>query len=350
MELSEHFDDLPTDLKVPPKPDGHISSINVSHRDERYKYMHAIQIIVNCIKSQLGRPKEEQPKGSNKLKPLKVIHKTCKVEERIVCDIHLYDIKPHKYINQGFSKRIYYFCGGGWQSPPSGQHWQVCAKLARQIPETAITLVSIPLAPKNPAPVTFPWLMKLYRELLRQSEEEGHRLILAGDSSGANVILSLALEALREDNEEKIRSDDEWKHIAHPVALLVISPSTDLTRTNPEIEKLKSVDPILTPEFIISTAKAWVGDWDPTDRRVSPINADISLLAKRGIKVHGITSGYDILRPDAIIFRDKLAEAGVKGEWLDWDKQMHCFVLTWPYGMREGREAIGWIVEVLKKE
>lgn len=350
MELSEHFDDLTTEVKVEPKPVGEKSSIEVLHREERYKFMRAVQFVTSKIRNQLGRPKKEQPKGSITLKPVKVVYKTCFVKSRTVCDIHLYDLEPRHQRDRVFSKRIYYFCGGGWQSPPSAQHWQVCAKLARQMPETTITLVSIPLAPKNPAPVSFPWLMKLYRELLRQSEEEGQRLIFAGDSSGANVVLSLVLEALREDNAEKVRTPEECKHIPHPVALLVISPSTDLTRTNPDIEKLKSVDPILTPDFIKSTAKAWRGDWDATDRRVSPINADVSLLAKRGIHVHGITSGYDILRPDAILFRDKLEEAGVQGKWLDWDKQMHCFVLTWPYGMREGREAVGWIIDVLKEE
>ncbi|KAF2220613.1 hypothetical protein BDZ85DRAFT_302983 [Elsinoe ampelina] len=28
--------------------------------------------------------------------------------------------------------RMYYFSGGGWQNPPSSQHWKFCAELARQ--------------------------------------------------------------------------------------------------------------------------------------------------------------------------------------------------------------------------
>jgi hypothetical protein len=29
---------------------------------------------------------------------------------------------------------------------------------------------------------------------------------------------------------------------------------------------------------------------------------------------------------------------------------MHCWLLTWPYGVPEGREAVGWVVDVLEKE
>jgi acetyl esterase/lipase len=190
----------------------------------------------------------------------------------------------------------------------------------------------------------------LYRELLRASDENGNKMILAGDSSGGNIVLSVALEALREDQQLHDSGSEKEKHIPHPTALMVISPSTDLTRSNPEIVKLQHLDPLLTPQFVQDTAKAWLGHWDATDRRVSPIFADISLLAKAGIRVHGVTGGYDILAPDAVMFRNKCEEADVAGEWLEWEKQMHCFVLTWPYGLREGREGVGWILDVLRKE
>jgi acetyl esterase/lipase len=297
----------------------------------------------------MGRPKKQHPKGSIQLKPHKIILRTCTVSERQLEGIYVYDIIPRSIKGHDFDKRIYYFCGGGWQSPPSGQHWQLAAKLARQMPGTTISIVSYPLAPNNPAPVAFPMLLRLYRALLQQSVDEGHRVILAGDSAGANIVLSLVLEALRED-EENVADIDERKAINHPVAIMLISPSTDLTRSNPDIERRAPNDPILTPEFVKSTAKAWFGDWDPRDRRVSPLNADIGLLAKRGIRCHGVTGGYDILGPDALLLRDRLEEESVGGEWLEWDKQMHCFVLTWPYGLHEGRESVGWIVDVLKKD
>lgn len=353
MPLSPVFDGLGTVFKGEKQPDVDVSTkqsaIRITHRNERSSGTALAHFFTRRFRSQFGRPKKRSPEGSAKLKPLKIIYKTCAVSERKVCDIYIYDVIPRSIKDKAFKKRIYYFCGGGWQSPPSPQHWQLCAKLARQMPETAISIVSYPLAPNNPAPVAFPWLLRLYRKLVQDAEEEGHKLIFAGDSSGGNIVLSLVLEALRED-EEKINSEVVPKHTAHPTAIMAISPSTDLTRSNPEIKRLRKVDPVLTPEFIYDTALAWKGDWNATDRRLTPLNADLSLLAKRGIKVHGVTGGYDILGPDAVLFRNKLDEAGVSGEWLEWERQMHCFVLTWPYGLREGREGVGWMIDVLKKE
>jgi acetyl esterase/lipase len=218
------------------------------------------------------------------------------------------------------------------------------------MPETTISLVSYPLAPINPAPTSFPKLLELYRTLLRDADEAGDRVILAGDSAGGNIILCLVLEALKEDAAAGDSIVVEQKRMPHPTAIMAICPSTDMTRSNPDIEKRKGDDPILTPQFIRETAKAWKGDWEPSDQRISPINADISLLAKAGIHVHGVTGGYDILGPDGIVFRDLCAKHDVAGEWLQWEKQMHCWLLTWPYGVPEGREAVGWVVDVLKKE
>jgi acetyl esterase/lipase len=54
--------------------------------------------------------------------------------------------------------------------------------------------------------------------------------------------------------------------------------------------------------------------------------------------------------PDGVIFRNRCSEHKVPGEWLHWEKQMHCFVLTLPYGLREAKEGVDWIIDVLRKE
>ncbi|KAF2703060.1 alpha/beta-hydrolase [Pleomassaria siparia CBS 279.74] len=346
---TDALDVLSTTMGKTPIVSDKDSSLRVTHRMNRSLYTYLLHVVIKPFRNHLGRPKEQYPEGSPKLKPHKIILRTCTVSERTVCGMHIYDILPKQTSVKAVQKRIYYFCGGGWQSPPSGQHWQMCAKMARQIPETIISIVSYPLAPKNAAPTSFPMLLKLYRQLLKDADEAEEKVILAGDSAGGNIVLALVLEALREDAVEQLNGAGA-KRITHPVAIMAICPSTDLTRSNPDIEKVRPDDPILTPDFIKATARAWQGDWNPTDRRITPINADISLLAKNGIRVHGITGGYDILGPDGVLFRKKCAEHGVSGDWLHWEKQMHCFILTWPYGVPEGRESVGWIIDILKRE
>jgi acetyl esterase/lipase len=320
----------------------HGGSITVTDRSDRSHLMAVVQTLVRLFRKQINSDHPKHEDGSPVLHPPKSKLRNCSIVARTVCDIHVYDIIPPQKLSSG-KKRIYYFAGGSWQLVPSAQHWSMCAKLAVDMTDTIVSVVSMPIAPNDPAPSSFPQCLKLYRALLADAAAAGDSVILAGDSSGANVVLCLTLEALREDAERGDKAP-------FPTALMVISPSTDLTRNNPDIEKLRAYDSLLTPEIIKQTAKAWTGDWDPADRKVSPINADVSLLAENGIKVHGVTAGNDVLAPDGVIFRNRLSEYDVQGEWLHWEKQMHCFVLTLPYGLREAKEGVDWIINVLSKE
>lgn len=309
--------------------------------------MTIVQSLVRLMRSHNSNETPRHEDGSITLKPSKSKLSGCTLHQRTVCDIYIYDMLPPNAAERSPKKRIYYFAGGSWQQPPSSQHYKLCAKLAKEMTDTSISIVSTPLAPNNPAPSSFPMCMKTYRALMAQAKEAGEKVIFAGDSSGANIALSLVLEALREDSEHE---DTETTLKPHPVSVMAVCASTDLTRKNPDIDKIAPKDPLLTPDMIRGTAKAWQGDWDPADHRISPINADVSLLAKRGVKVHGITAGYDVLSPDGILFREKCAQAGVEGEWLHWEKQMHCFVLTVPYGLPEAKHAVQWMIDVLEKE
>lgn len=321
-------------------------SIRVTERNNRTMFMSILMHFVRLFRKQLNANQPDHEDGSIKLNPPRSKLKPCTCSHRIVCDTHIYDIVPPKQPAKTPTKRIYYIAGGSWQTVPSGQHWWVCAHLAQVLPDTVISVLSVPLAPNNTASSSFPWCLKLYRELMIKADHARERVIFMGDSSGANMILCLIMEALRQEAE-----DPEMKRVPRPVSAMTISASTDLTRNNPDIEKLRKFDPLLSPEIIKATAKAWYSDdVNPADRIVSPINANFSLLAKSGIKIHGVTAGYDVLSPDGIVFRNRLSEYGVQGEWLHWEKQMHCFVLTAPYHLSEGKQGLEWVVDVLKKD
>lgn len=239
-------------------------------------------------------------------------------------------------------KRLYYFAGGGWQSPATGEHWAMVTEMATKVPNTMVSVVSYPLAPNSPAPQTFPQLMRLYRQIMREADEKGEEVILAGDSAGGNIVLCLIMNALLEDAQKN-------EELPCPRAILAISPSTDLRRGNPDMKLVESYDPILGIPFIKATACAWRGDWDASDVRVSPLLGDLEPVVKRGVPIHGVTGTYDILAPDAVLFREKCNEAGVQGEWLDWDKQMHVFPLAAAFKLRESVEAKEWILDLLRR-
>ncbi|CBY01656.1 hypothetical protein IAQ61_003466 [Plenodomus lingam] len=322
------------------------SSIVLTRRDDRSLLMSVVLFLIRRFRNQINKGGPEHEDGSPKLDPPLSKLNGCTFRERSVCDIRIYDYVLSSKVTQSPKKRIYYFAGGSWQQPPTGQHYTMCAMIAKEMPDAVLSIVSMPLAPNNPAPSSFPWCMRLYRTLMAEAKASGERVIMAGDSSGANVVLCLPLEALREDKEAGL----DLKETAAPVAIMTISPSTDLTRNNPEIKKMAHRDPLLTPEVIRGTATAWCGDWDPADKRISPLHGDISLLASRGIKVHGITAGCDVLSPDGVRFRERCAEEGVQGEWVHWENQMHCFVLMVSYGMQEAKDGVQWIIATLKRE
>ena len=324
------------DSKLPPNSQ---STIEVTHRTKRTIPMFVLQHVVRIFRTLLIKSGKELPAGSPKLDPHKTAKKQFDIKERVVEDVYIYDFLPKSHAApDGIkkSKRIYYFAGGGWQMPPSSQHRALCTEFAERLTDTTMSIVSYPLAPNSPAPVAFPYMMRMYKRLLRDAYEAGEKVILAGDSAGGNVVLCLCLAALVEDESTLC-----------PTALLTISPSCDLRRQNPDIKVLEKHDPLLTIPFINSTAQKWRGEWDAADPRVTPIMADVSALARRGVQVHGVVGRYDILSPDVVLFRAKCEQAGVKGEWLEWEKQMHVFPLAWPYKLPESVEGKEWILNVL---
>ena len=319
------------------------STIKVTHRNDRSSSVLLLQHVIKIFNEQIIKPGKPYPAGSPQLEPLKSVLETCDVKERIVEGVYIYDILPKHAITQNGdaprkTRQLYYFAGGGWSMAPSSQHWKLCAEFASKLPGISISLVSYPLSPNSAAPSAFPQMMKMYRQLLKEAGEAGKGVILAGDSAGGNIVLCLTLAALAEDESAPA-----------PKALLAISPSCDLQRNNPDMQAIEKHDPILRRPFIIETATKWRGEWDAADPRVTPNMADVTPLAQRGVKVHGVVGGYDMLYPDAVIFRDKCAQAGVEGEWLDWEKQMHCFPLAWLYKLPESVEAKDWILDVLRR-
>lgn len=123
-----------------------------------------------------------------------------------------------------------------------------------------------------------------------------------------------------------------------------------MNRNYPDAKHIEQVDPILRIRFLEKTAREWRGAWDDSDPRVSPICADLRLLRRAGVRVDGVTGGYDLLAYDGVQFREKLREVGVWGEWLQWDGMMHCWPLAKGYGIfPESEEAFEWIVGVLKR-
>ncbi|KAF4978067.1 hypothetical protein FZEAL_5493 [Fusarium zealandicum] len=358
----DHSIPLECDAKENPR-------LTVDERDERHLTTRLVQTILKPIKPALVKAGKTDSADPTRLKAPKSALKRCHIEERQVEGIWVYDLtsKPeHEEEGEPSNRqprRIIYFGGGGWQMPPSSQHFCLCAELVYRLSNTTVTIVSPPFAPKYPVSEAFPKIEDAYNALLRETALRGESVVVAGDSSGGNIALCLVLWTLLNGVEKDSKP---------PTAILAISPSTDLRHEHEDIKSSDKFDPILTHDAINSTAETWcpdgsledhpppemkteedkrdgVFDWTFGDPRVSPIQGDLSVLVQNNVKVHGITGSYDVLEPEAVAFREKCKKEGIQGEWLAWEGQMHCFPLAFRYGLKESKAAMDWITDVLER-
>ncbi|KAK7452582.1 hypothetical protein Landi51_04470 [Colletotrichum acutatum] len=335
-------------------------------RNDRSLLMLFLQVVIKPFRPRLASP-SKLPPNAERLTPPKNARK-CHIEERVLEELWLYDITRESdgsYDREPCPprrRRILYFAGGGWQMPPSKNHWTFCMELVRRLDNTAVTIISAPLAPKHPVSVAFPRIQRAYRSLLNESHDAGERVIVAGDSSGGNIALSLVAWTLKHPKSEVLNP---------PVAVMAISPTVDLRHELPQIRVVEKSDALHTFESIKATAEAWCpeetttesskisqpdrgdshgcSDWGLDDPRVSPIHADLGVFVQHNVHIYGVTGSYDVLAPEAVAFRNKCREHGVSGEWLSWERQMHCFPLMFKYGLKEGKEGTDWIIRVLDK-
>lgn len=328
--------------------------IKVTYHDRRSHGMAALQYVLKPFRPRAVTPNKEMPGPSSQLKPHFFATGRCSYTERKLNGVYVYDLQGKKPLKGDFPrKRIYYFSGGSWQMPPSTGHWRFCAEVARRIPNCTVSVVSHGLAPRSPASQSMPQLAGLYREAMVEAEREGEQIVFAGDSSGGNIALCLTAWMVKEGESP-------------PAGVMAICATTDLRHTDPAILVAEQYDPIMTAKFVNEAGRKWTSkpgktlkddyvpatagtEWTASDPRISPCHAQLELLAEKNVKVHGVTASYDVLAPEAISFRKLLSQAGVEGEWLEWDRQMHCFPMAFGIGLKECTESLEWICDVLQR-
>lgn len=318
--------------------DGHISTIHLTERDDLSLTYRVMRRCMRPFRPKLaGVPKKPFPTGSPKLDPPKL---KCHVKERQTEGVYIYDLVVEEG-KQTPKHRLFYFAGGGFQGAPSKDHWKFCAEIARRLSSSyQMSLVSYPLAPTCPAPKALPILRGLLRAIIQEARQNEQSVCLMGDSSGGNIALSLGFWWASE-----MAADHDLPPL---FSIFAMSPAVDMTNRNPQIQEIDKFDPLLTAKMTDEVAKAWVASWERDNPHVSPLFADFSALKASGVQVHGLIGTHDVLSPDEIKFREALAKAGVKGEWLEWKQQMHCFPLAFSYPVRESKEGLDWIVKTLK--
>ena len=159
--------------------------------------------------------------------------------------------KPHmrKYV-------ILYCHGGGYSTGSCLYARSLTSKLAEA---TAMDVLSFDyrLAPAHPYPAALEDAMKAWNHLMLMGY--GARdVIVAGDSAGGNLALTLTLK-LKEEGRML------------PGGLVLLSPWTDLTSSGKSITTKAEVDPVLDKAYLDRMILAYAKDRELTDPYISPL-------------------------------------------------------------------------------
>ncbi len=226
------------------------------------------------------------------------------------------DRKPKQY--------ILYLHGGAYMEQPVVFQWNFIKKV---IHETNVAVIA-PIYNKTPRHTyeqAYTMLYALYRELLKHTAPEN--IIFLGDSAGGGLALAFAQDLLKAD-------------LPQPQQLILLSPWLDISMSNDDMDALDKVDPNLGKKGLITVAKAWAGNTDLHDPKLSPLFGSNVGLAKTALFV----GTREMLLPDCRIYREKALADGVDFTYVEQEGGNHCYPF---YPTPEAKKAKKQIINLI---
>lgn len=227
-------------------------------------------------------------------------------KERIIKDVLIGDMEGEWIsVNRAHMKKyvILYCHGGGYSTGSSLYARTLTTKLAEST-SMDVLCFDYRLAPENPYPAACEDAMKAwdYLMLLGYGARD---VIVAGDSAGGNLALSLVLK-LKE--QERLL----------PRGLVLLSPWSDLTSSGKTHVTRAEVDPVLNKEYLERMIHNYVKDAALDNPLISPLFGDFTGFPPVYIQV----GDNEILLSDATRLHKKMIQANVsakidvfKGMW-----------------------------------
>lgn len=145
---------------------------------------------------------------------------------------------------------------------------------------------------------------------------------IGGDSCGANLALAAVQSRVAAERSA-------------PAALWLISPYIDLTHTGDSIVSRAPADPFIDTSGMDDTARTYLGEASPADRRASPLFGPITGMPPAFIQI----GSDEVLFDDAARLRDRIEAADGLAVFQEWAGMIH----VWPlfaHVVDEGQWAI----------
>ena len=229
---------------------------------------------------------------------------------------------------------IVYYHGGGWVVGSRNGHDILCRHLANTS-GCRVFSVEYRLSPdfKFPVPLEDSYsALKFINDNCKELFVNSKKIIVAGDSAGANIAAVLSIMA-REDNNLNI------------IYQILLYPVTDGSKN------YKSWNENAEGYILSSNLMNWfyelylTSEEERNDWRVSPIlTEDLSNLPPSYI----ITVLSDILRDEGRDYASKLKEAGNNVQHIEYDNAVHGF-MSWPLDIKITKKAIEDLSKSIKE-
>jgi epsilon-lactone hydrolase len=189
---------------------------------------------------------------------------------------------------------LLFFHGGSYIfGSPRTSHADLIARLCVEVKATVIA-PEYRLAPEHPYPAALDDAHAVFTAL--SARTSAAHIVVAGDSAGGNLALSLQL-----------RLRDERR--AQATAALLVSPWLDLSASSPSCRNNEPFDYGRT-SFLLRHARDFAGAVPLEDARVSPLNAELTGLAPLYVQV----GGAERLHDEAVDLVQRARCAGVSVE------------------------------------
>lgn len=207
-------------------------------------------------------------------------------------------------------KYVILYCHGGGYSTGSTVYARTLTKKLAESTSMDVFAFNYRLAPEHPYPAAAQDALKAWNYLMYLGY--GARdVIVAGDSAGGNLALSLTLQ-LKE--QERLL----------PRGLVLLSPWTDLTKSGKSYESKKEVDPVLDQEYLDRMIENYAAGQELSDPFISPLFGDFKGFPPTYIQV----GDNEILLSDATLLHKKLIKENVSAHLDVYKGMWHVFQMS----------------------
>ena len=214
---------------------------------------------------------------------------------------------------------LLYLHGGGYFACSAETHRPITVFYARE--GFHVFAPDYRLAPENRFPAAVDDAVAFYRALL-SAGYPAHRIVVAGESAGGGLALSLLL-ALRD------------ARVPLPAAATLFSPWTDLAATGDSIRTNTDRCAMFEGAGVAFSACYYLGETEPRNPLASPLYADLAGLPPLLIHV----GADEVLLDDSTRLADRARAAGVSVQLKIWPVVPHAWQLV-PHLIPEARQSL----------